>query len=95
VLRGSVVLYSLWVRSIDINNCLGTVRDTQFCAGRSDISSCLKTAQLTEVSGQKIVVLVQVHCKCSVGLNFQTEIQRGKVKERPYSEEYSTVIIGE
>ena len=66
-----------------INNCLGTVRSTQFSAGRSDISSCPNTRQLTEVSVQKIFVLVQVHCKFTVGLNSQIEIQGRKIKENP------------
>lgn len=95
MLNGSVVHLVGPVALYCINNCLGTVRGTQCCAGRSDISSCPNTAQLTEVSGYKIVVLVQVHYKCTVGLKFQTEIQRRKIKERPYSKEYNTVIIGE
>ena len=87
-LVGPVAIYS-------INNCLGTVRGTQFCAGRSDFSSCQDTAQLTEVSGQNIVVLVQVHCKCTVGFKLQTDIQRRKIKETPCSTEYNTVFTAE
>jgi len=83
VLSGSVVHRVGPVAIYYKNNCLDTVRDTQFCADRPDITSCPNTAQLTEVSGQKTVVLVQVHCKCRVRLNFQTEIQRRNIKEKP------------
>jgi hypothetical protein len=74
VLNGSIVHLVGPVAICCINNYLSEVRGTQSCAGRPDISSCPNTAQLTEVSVQKIVVLVHVRCKCAVGLNFQTEI---------------------
>jgi hypothetical protein len=43
------------------------------------------TARLTEVSFRRTVVLVQVHCKCTVSRSFQAGIQSREIKERACS----------